>query len=96
MPESQADKAQPVDAGFGVQMKLKIGSSLNKWLENEENLEKWHDKMSAKERRILMTEWTGKTLDDKSKRKDFIRRSFAKTGCLRLIASLATAHSYCA
>ena len=69
LPESQTDKVQPVDAGFGIQMK----SALNKWLENEEDLEKWHDKMSAKERRILMTKCTGEAWDDMSKRKDFIR-----------------------
>ena len=46
LPESQTDKVHSVDAGFGVQIKLKIRSALNKWLGNEENLEKWHDKVT--------------------------------------------------
>ena len=60
-------------------MKLKIGSALEKWLENENNLDKWHDKMTARERRTLMTKWTGKAWDKMSKKKDFIRRLLAKT-----------------
>eukprot|EP00795_Rhopilema_esculentum_P006573 gene6573-12109_t len=55
LPEYQTDKVQPIDAGIGRFMKLKIGNALDKWLEIDEKVEKWHGKMSAKERRILMT-----------------------------------------
>ena len=55
----QNDKVQPIDAVIGRFMKLKIGKTLDKWLEIDENVEKWHGKMSAKERRILMTKWAG-------------------------------------
>ena len=58
-PENHTDKVQPIDAGFGKQMKAKIGEAIEKWLEEDENLDMWHDSISAKERRILMTQWTG-------------------------------------
>ena len=40
-------------------IKVKIAAAMDKWLEKEENIDKWHEKLSAKERRILLTEWTG-------------------------------------
>ena len=39
--------------------KTKMGEEMDKWLESEDNLELWHDKLSARERRILMTKWAG-------------------------------------
>ena len=59
LPDNHTDKVQPVDAGFGRMMKQKIGEAMQMWLEKEENLEMWQDKISAKNRRILMTQWTG-------------------------------------
>ena len=53
-------KLQPIDAGFGKQLKAKIGEAMEKGLEEDENLDMWHDILSAKQRRILMTQWTGK------------------------------------
>ena len=55
LPENHTDKVQPEDAGFGKQMKAKIGEPMEKWLEEDENLDTWHDRLSAKQRRILMT-----------------------------------------
>ena len=40
-------------------MKGKIGAIMETWLEEENNLDKWKDKFSAKDRRILMNQWTG-------------------------------------
>ena len=40
-------------------MKKKIGEEMGRWLEIADSIDKWHDKISAKERRILMTSWTG-------------------------------------
>ena len=34
-------KVQPKDAGFGKQMKAKIGKAMEKWLEEDENLDMW-------------------------------------------------------
>ena len=45
---SHTDKVQPINAGCGMIMKKKIGEALERWLENEANLELWHVKMSAK------------------------------------------------
>ena len=38
-------------------MKKKIGEQMEKWLEEEKNLEMWHDSIPAKTRRVLMTKW---------------------------------------
>ena len=57
--ENHTDKIQPIDVGFGKMYKTKIGEEMDKWLETEVNLELWHDKLSARQRRILMTKWAG-------------------------------------
>ena len=72
LPDNHTDKVQPVDAGFGKAMQI--------WLEKEENLEMWHAKISAKDRRILMTQWTGHAWRELSARHEFIRKPFEKTG----------------
>ncbi|XP_028404065.1 tigger transposable element-derived protein 2-like [Dendronephthya gigantea] len=82
LPENHTDKIQPVDAGCGKMMKVKIAAEMERWLEEEQNLEKWHDKLSARERRILMTKWTAEAWRELSKNKEFFRRLFEKTGCL--------------
>ncbi|XP_044179647.1 uncharacterized protein LOC122961127 [Acropora millepora] len=60
LPEYHTDKVQPIDAGFGKQMKAKIGEAMKEWLEEDENLDMWHDRLSAKQRRILQDTMTGK------------------------------------
>ena len=82
LPENHTDKIQPVDAGCGKMMKVKIAAEMEKWLEEEQNLEKWHDRISARDRRILMTKWTAEAWRELSKNKEFFRRLFEKTGCL--------------
>ena len=42
-------------------------------------------KMSAKERRILMTKWTGDAWDDMQHYKDIFRKAFERTGCLMTV-----------
>lgn len=64
-------------------MKAKIGEAImEKWLEEDENLDMWHDSMSAKKRRILMTQWTGEAWRKLSSVKMFAKKLFMKTGCL--------------
>jgi hypothetical protein len=47
-----------VDSGYGRAIKRLIGVKLAAWLENEANLEKWETgKLTASERRILLTIW---------------------------------------
>ena len=59
-------------------MKKKIGESIERWLEHDQNLAQWHDKISAKERRILMTKWTGEAWRELSADKDFFQKLFEK------------------
>ena len=82
LSDNHTDKVQPVYAGFGKAMKQKIGEAMQIWLEKEENLEMWHGKISAKDRRILMTQWTGHGWRELSSRQEFIRKLFEKTGFL--------------
>ena len=63
-------------------MKVKIGEALERWLEEKDNLEKWHDRLSAKERRILMTQRTGKAWSQCCTNHHFFKRLFEKTDCL--------------
>ena len=47
LPENHTDKIQPIDAGFGKMLKKRIGEKMDKWPEEEDNLELWHDKITA-------------------------------------------------
>lgn len=82
LPENYTDKVQPIDAGFGKQIKAKIGKAMEKWLEEDKNLDMWHDRLSAKQKRILMTQWTGEAWRKLSSDKMFAKKLFMKTGCL--------------
>eukprot|EP00794_Sanderia_malayensis_P021199 gene21199-23281_t len=82
LPENHTDKVQPIDAGYGKMKKKKIGESMERWLENDDNLTKWHDHISAKERRVLMTRWTGEAWREISANEEFFKKLFQKTGCL--------------
>lgn len=68
LPENHTDKVQPIDAGFGKQMKAKFGEAMEEWLEEDEN--------------FLMTQWTGKAWRKLSSDKMFAKKLFIKTGCL--------------
>jgi len=46
---------QPADAGYGRSLRSAIGRELDAWLMDGQNLLKWEAKMTAMERRILMT-----------------------------------------
>ena len=82
LPENHTHKLQPIDAGFGKQMKAKIGEAMEKWLEEDENLDVWHYSLSVKQRRILMTQWTGEEWRKLSSDKMFAKKLFMNTGCL--------------
>lgn len=81
-PQNHTNKVQPIDAGCGKMMKTKIGEVMERWLEEDENLEMWHDKLSAKKRRILMTKWTAAASKELSADQLLFKRLFQKTGCL--------------
>ena len=50
---------QPIDAGLGRSVRIKIGHALDVWLMDAENLEMWESKMSASERRFVTTKFIG-------------------------------------
>ena len=85
LPDKQTDKIQPIDAGCGRMIKVKIAAAMDKWLEKEENIDKWHEKLSAKERRILLTEWTGEAWSVLTQNGDLFKRLYEKTGCLMTV-----------
>jgi len=84
---SATDLWQPVDAGFAQLLKTLIGQAKRRWLDDDDNAEKWHghDKsFTTKERRILPTHWAGEAYKKLISREyDNLRlRVWQKTGCL--------------
>ena len=73
LPENHTDKIQPIDAGRGRLMKGKIGATMETWLEEENNLDKWQDRLSAKDITILITQWTGEGWSESSNDETFFR-----------------------
>lgn len=78
---------QPVDAGYAQLLKTLIGQAQRRWLDDDDNAEKWygHDKsFTTKERRILLTHWAGEAYKKLISREyDNLRlRVWQKTGCL--------------
>ena len=84
LPPGCTDILQPVDAGAGKLMKYLYGLAQDEWLDLMENLELWESgKMTASQRRILMTQWVGKAIETYNSQRyaDTRRRLFEKTGC---------------
>ena len=53
---------QPVDAGYAELLKVKVRQAHYKWLDFDENADKWYgedNRFTASERRILITHWVG-------------------------------------
>lgn len=82
------DLWQPVDGGYGQLLKKLVATEQQKWLECDENIDKWSGnsevKLDSKERRTLITHWVGEAFKrlqssdcDKSS-----YRCFERTGCL--------------
>ena len=82
------DIMQPIDAGYGYVFKKLIARCQNEWLENENNIDLWlgidDRKLTAADRRILITQWAGEAADIlKGSDYDHFRwRCFEKTGML--------------
>jgi hypothetical protein len=75
---------QPIDAGIGRSVRTAIGHQLDDWLMHEEHMEIWEGKMSAGERRILMTEFVSSAMN-KVMGTDYEESrisAFERTGCL--------------
>lgn len=81
------DLWQPVDAGYAELLKTFVFQMQNEWLDKEDNADLWYGNeagFSAKDRRILITQWAGEAYQKLiSKHYDSFRwRMFEKTGCL--------------
>ena len=59
------DLCQPVDAGYANVLKTLVGIQQREWLDKHENANLWYDGkiFSAKERRILISHWSGEIQD---------------------------------
>ena len=84
-PPSMTEMVQPIDAGYGRSLRAAIGRELDEWLMNADNLLKWEGKMTAMERRILVTHLVARAqeymLADEAQNKARIG-CFERTGCL--------------
>jgi hypothetical protein len=57
------DLIQPIDAGIGRSIRIYVGHALDKWLSIEENFDLWEDKLSCKDRRIMMTHFLAEAME---------------------------------
>ena len=82
VPPNKTDQVQPVDRGLGRQIKIYMGQEMDKWLETEDNLEKWENNtMSASDRRICLANWYFNAWK-KACNGTAMRRYFEKSGAL--------------
>ena len=83
-PLGITEMIQPIDAGYGRSLRAGIGRELDLWLMDAENLLKWEGKMTAMERRILVTHFVTRSQEHMlSQSQDCSRIScFERTGCL--------------
>ena len=74
------DEVQSVDAGYGKLFRVYVGKALDAWLLNGDNVEKWDsNKLTASDRRILITQWTGEAAKQIGRDIRYRRRLFEKT-----------------
>lgn len=79
----KTDYVQPVDAGLGRQIKLYIGEEMDKWLDDDDNLEKWEgNSLSASDRRVLLTHWLAAAWKKAIAKPETLRAYFEHTGAL--------------
>ena len=76
------ESIQPIDAGYGRSLRCNIGESLDAWLMEESNLEKWEGKMTASERRVLLSNLVGEANEKALNDDDMRFNCFVRTGCL--------------
>ena len=78
------EMVQPIDAGYGRSLRSAIGRELDAWLMDSANLIKWESKMTAMERRILISHLVARAQDEMPlPRNDKMQIGcFERTGCL--------------
>ena len=60
-----SDLWQPVGAGYGEMLKTLIEQEHHKWLDNDEDADRWYENEqphSAKDRHIIITHWACEAL----------------------------------
>ena len=84
LPPNMTQFVQPIDAGLGRNTRVAVANELDGWLMDRDNMSKWEGKMTAGERRILMTRLIGNAVGHVLKpENDEMRVScFVRTGCL--------------
>ena len=87
LPRGKTDFAQPIDAGFGRVIKLYMSEEMEKWLDDDDNLERWESNaLSASHRRILLTHWFGDAFIKRAPENwDQVTKYWKHTGCLMTI-----------
>ena len=85
--KNATDIWQPVDGGYAMLLKRMINQAFFKWLDDDDNCEKWYgadSKFQAKEKRILVTIWVGTSYEKlcSTKYDSYRYRLFQKNGCL--------------
>ena len=53
---------QPIDAGLGRTVRIKIGYCLDTWLTAEDKMKRWESKITAGERRVLLIGCVGEVM----------------------------------
>ena len=74
----------PIDARLGRTVRIVISHCLDKCLMEADNMEEWESKMTASERRILISEFVGKAMRKVMtvEYEDVRVGCFERTGCL--------------
>ena len=81
LPPKCIDEVQPVDGGYGKLFKAYAGNALDGSLLNGDNVETWEsNKLTASDRRILITQWSGEAAKQIDRDIKYRRRLFEKTG----------------
>ena len=81
LPPKCTDEVQHVDAGYGKLFNVYVGKALDGWLLNGDNVEKREsNKLTASDRRILITRWTREAAKQIDREIRYGRRLFEETG----------------
>ena len=82
VPANKTDQVQPVDRGKGRQIKIYMGQEEDKWLEDDDNLQKYeNNELTASDRRILIAQWFCKAYH-RSNESSANRKYFEHAGAL--------------
>ena len=76
------ESMQPIDAGICRSIRCTVGNLLDDLLLIEENMEKWEGRMTASERRVLMSHIVADATETALKENESRVACFVRTGCL--------------